>query len=54
METTTPKAAPAAPVGPLHLEEGAMPEREKRFKEVKGYKSKIKRHKDAVLKLHSI
>ena len=34
--------------------EGQMPEREKRFKEVKGYKSKIKRHKDAVLKIHSM
>jgi hypothetical protein len=26
----------------------------KKFKEVKGYKNKIKRHRDAILKLHSV
>jgi len=29
-------------------------QKEKKVKEAKGYKSKIKRHKDAVLTLHSV
>lgn len=32
----------------------ALKDKEKRFKEAKAYKSKLKRHKDAVLNLHSI
>lgn len=29
-------------------------EKEKKVKEAKGYKTKIKRHKDAVLSIHSV
>ena len=32
----------------------AFKEKDKKFKEAKAYKSKLKRHKDAVLNLHSI
>ena len=31
-----------------------MKEREKKFKDTKSYKMKIKRHKDAILKLQSV
>lgn len=39
------------------LADNSMPvekEKEKKIKETKGYKTKIKRHKDAVLSIHSV
>jgi|DEB0MinimDraft_12_1074336.scaffolds.fasta_scaffold43714_3 hypothetical protein len=38
----------------MNMELAPPKEKEKRVKEAKAYKSKLKRHKDAVLALHSV
>jgi hypothetical protein len=38
----------------MNMEPAAPKEKEKKVKDAKAYKSKLKRHKDAVLAIHSV